>query len=157
MTKRSEYAAQLDEAKRSSTLQLLFKAARLLNEEALERAAKGGPRLRPSHTTLFPHIDLEGTRIVDLAARVGITKQAVSQLVDDLEALEVVERVEDPDDGRAKRVRFTKAGRRGLLDGLEVLRDLESELARSVGGTRMRELHDTLERLVERSEKRSKT
>jgi DNA-binding MarR family transcriptional regulator len=50
-----------------------------------------------------------------------VTKQAVSQLVDDLEAMEVLERVVDPDDARARRVRFTSRGRAGLLDGLAVL------------------------------------
>jgi DNA-binding MarR family transcriptional regulator len=147
------FAARLEDAKRESTLQLLFKAARLLNEEALVRVAsrRGRPSLRPSHTNLFPHIDLEGTRIVDLAARVGVTKQAVSQLVDELEAFGAVERVPDPADGRAKLVRFTKQGRKGLLDGLSVLRELEEELAGAIGTTRMRQLHEALALLVDRA------
>src|ERR1700730_13286920 len=110
------YRGRLDHAKTASTLQLLFKAARLIDEEALQRVAEtpGRPRLRRSHTSLFPHIDLEGTRVTDLAERLGVTKQAVSQLVDDLEAMAVLERVIDPDDARARRVRFTSRGRAGL-------------------------------------------
>jgi hypothetical protein len=49
----------------------------------------GRPRLRRSHTSLLPHIDLGGTRVTDLAERLGVSKQAASQLVDDLEAIGV--------------------------------------------------------------------
>src|SRR5688572_1477271 len=91
------FAAELEARKHESTLQLLFKASRLLDESALARVAArtGGPRLRRSHTGLFPHIDLQGTRITDLAERLGVTKQAVSQLVDDLEQLGILARTSD--------------------------------------------------------------
>jgi DNA-binding MarR family transcriptional regulator len=127
-------------------LQLLFKAARLLDERALERVSqrKGRPRLRRSHTSLLPHIDLEGTRITDLAERLGVTKQAASQLVDDLEAVGVLAREPDPDDARARRVVFTRLGREGLLEGLALLRDMESELARSIGDESMHGLRRAL-------------
>lgn len=145
------FAARLEEKKRESTLQLLFKAARLLDEEALQRVARepGRPRLRRSHTALFPHIDLDGTRVTDLADRLGVSKQAVSQLVDELESLEVLERVVDPEDARARRVRFTTKGRAGLLDGLQILAALEAEYAAILGPGRMKILHDTLATLVE--------
>lgn len=145
------FAARLEEKKRESTLQLLFKAARLLDEEALQRVAKepGRPRLRRSHTALFPHLDLEGTRVTDLADRLGVSKQAVSQLVDELETLEVLERVVDPEDARARRVCFTSKGRAGLLDGLKVLATLEAEYAAILGAGRMKALHDALAAIVE--------
>ena len=140
------FRARLEAAKRESTLQLLFKAARLLDEAALERIAQqpGRPRLRRSHTSLFPHIDLEGTRVTELAARLGVTKQAASQLVDDLEALGVLARVPDPDDARARRVVFTKLGREGLFDGLAVLHALEQELAAAIGENKLEQLHSAL-------------
>jgi DNA-binding MarR family transcriptional regulator len=140
------YRAQLEAAKSESTLQLLFKAARLLDERALERASQrtGRPRLRRSHTSLLPHIDLDGTRITDLAERLGVTKQAASQLVDDLEQIGVLARVADPDDARARRVVFTKLGREGLLEGLALLRELEQELVREVGKEPMLQLRAAL-------------
>lgn len=140
------YRAQLEAAQHESTLQLLFKAARLLDERALERASarSGRPRLRRSHTSLLPHIDLAGTRITDLAERLGVTKQAASQLVDDLEAVGVLAREPDPDDARARRVVFTPLGRQGLLEGLQLLRDMERELARAVGNDSMAHLRQAL-------------
>src|SRR5215471_3209929 len=97
------FQQNLDAAKQASTLQLLFKASRLIDEEAVRRVAaiEGAPRLRRSHTALLPHIDLGGTRVSDLAHRLGVSKQAVSELIDDLEAAGVVERLPDPDDARA--------------------------------------------------------
>jgi len=138
--------AELARVKQASTLQLLFRASRLLDEQALARmpTEAGRPRMRRSHTALLPHIDLDGTRVTDLADRVGVSKQAISQLVDDLEAAGVVSREADPEDARAKRVVFTPRGRQGILEGLALLRAMEAELAAEVGARRMEELRATL-------------
>jgi DNA-binding MarR family transcriptional regulator len=140
----------LEAAKHASTLQLLFKAARLVNELGVARVRErsGEPRLRPAHTALFPHVDLEGTRLTELARRVGVSKQAVGQLVNELEEMGVLERVPDPSDGRARLVRFTGGGA-GLLEGLAVLIELERELAGAVGAQRMAGLREALLALLE--------
>jgi DNA-binding MarR family transcriptional regulator len=143
----AEERAALEAAKRASVAQLLLKCARLLNEQAIARVREraGVPNLRPAHTTLFPHIDLEGTRITEIARRVGISKQAVAQLVDELEAMGGVERVPDPSDGRAKLVRFAhKRGKLSLLDGLEHLRALEGDMEAAIGSPHMQALRDAL-------------
>ena len=126
-----KFAARLEQAKAESIAQLLFKCARLLNEQALARVElpEGAPRIRPAHTSLFPHIDLAGTRLTDLAKRVGVSKQAVGQLVDELEQLGVIERVADPQDGRAKLIRFRQKRGKSLHDGLAHLKKFEDELA----------------------------
>jgi DNA-binding MarR family transcriptional regulator len=141
----------LDRIKQASVGQLLLKGARLLDERALGRFNREGPRvpLRPAHTSLFPHIDREGTRLTELARRLGVTKQAAGQLVTDLEALGVLERVDDPADGRAKLVRFTDHGLKALQHGLSVLRTIEGELERRLGRARMRALHEALAEVVE--------
>lgn len=135
--------------KRASTAQLLFRCARRLNERALERAAGQGLPAKASFTQLLPHIPLEepGARITTLASLLGISKQAVGQTVDELEALGVVARVADPSDRRARGVVFTEQGRRGLALGMEVLEGLEAEIGEELGKARMRALHDALEAL----------
>ncbi|MDF3068525.1 MAG: hypothetical protein K0R38_4126 [Polyangiaceae bacterium] len=139
--------ADFESKKRQSVAQLLFKCARLVNERAIERVNRESgpnPPLRASHTALFPHLTAEGVRGADLAKKLGVTKQAVSQLVAELEYWGVVEQVEDPKDGRAKLVRFTPKGEQGLLQGLAVLGALESELSDKIGKRRMQELHTAL-------------
>lgn len=148
-TEDPEYVARLEAAKRASVAQLLFKAARLINEAAVARVqGLGAPGLRVSHTALFPHIDLEGTRPSVLAARLGVSRPAVGKLVADLEAMGVVERVPDPQDGRAFLVCFSAAGRAALFHGLGVLRALEAELVATVGEARWAALHEALLVLV---------
>lgn len=149
------YARKLAAAKRQSPLQLLFKASRLMNEVALARTAQRGKApLRASHTQLLPHIALTGTRLSDLAERLGISKQATGQLVDDLEALGALERIADPSDGRAKLIRFTALGQEQLLDGLRLLGELERELEKDLGKPQLTALGRALERLIAFAERR---
>ena len=60
----------------------------------------------------------------------------------------MVERVSDPDDSRAKRIRFSRRGHAALMHGLGVLRELQDGLAAAVGARRMRELHETLKLVI---------
>lgn len=147
---RDAYAQRLGEAKANSTVQLLFKAARLLNERAIERLRQRTKKpVRIAHTSLLPHIDLEGTRLTDLASRLGVTKQAAGQLVDELVVMGMLERVADPADARAKLLRFSKRGKSALLDGLGVLHEIEEEIRAALGDATMRVLHDALASVVQ--------
>ena len=153
------FVARVEQAKAASVAQLLFKCARLLNEQAVASVAAddGGPRLRPAHTGLFPHVDHQGTRLTELARRLGISKQAVGQLVDELEAMGVLERVADPADGRAKLIRFSRTPGRTLLDGMAALQRFEAELGTELGEARMAALHDGLGALLALLETRART
>ncbi|XXY44240.1 MarR family transcriptional regulator [Sorangium sp. So ce269] len=140
--------AELEQRKRASLGQLLLRSARLLDERAVARVARHAPGVRRAHTALMPYIDLEGTRLTDLAERARVTKQAVGQVVEELEAMGVVERTPDPDDRRAKRVRFTPRGLKALLHGLGVLQELEEELTGSLGEKQMASLKKGLTALL---------
>jgi DNA-binding MarR family transcriptional regulator len=143
-----------DKAKRESTGQLLLKCARLWDEAAIARINReaGAPLYRPVHTKLFPHIALEGTRLGTLAERLGVSKQAVSQWVAELVALGVLELCADADDRRAKRVRFTARGVKGIHQGLAALGAIEAELAAGVGARRMAALGKTLAAILPKLE-----
>ncbi|MEL6544532.1 MAG: MarR family transcriptional regulator [Myxococcota bacterium] len=143
------FRVELEARKAANMPQLLFKAARLLNERAIgelrERAKL--PKLRASHSSLFPHIALEGTRLTDLARAMGISKQAVAQWVDELVEMGVLVRSPDPDDGRAKRIAFARGGK-NLLEGLSLLAEIEGELAGRLGQQRIDALRDGLSALL---------
>lgn len=132
-----------------STFELLFRAARLVNERAVGEIQRAGATgLRLAHTQLFPHISSDGVRLTEIARRLEVSKQAIGPLVDELVAAGMVERTADPADHRAKLIRWTSAGQAAVRHGLGVLAALERELAPRVGAARMAELADTLEALI---------
>lgn len=153
----SSFHDKLEAEKARRTLQLLFKAARLLNEEAIRRIrARTGKPFRVAHTSVLPHIDLAGTRLTELAKRLGVTKQAAGQIVDELAGFGLLERVADPADARAKLVRFSKKGQAAMLDGLAVLGELEGELRDVVGASKLATVHDALAAIVADAEEKEK-
>jgi len=153
----SDEADEFEARKRASLGQVLFKAARLFNEQAITRVReRTGHDIRTAHTAVFPHVDLAGTRLTELARRMGMSKQAAGQLVGELESMGVVERVADPQDGRAKLIRFAQEdGRLVLFDGLAVLMEFEAELAEELGRERVDALHDDLGVLLNALQRRS--
>jgi DNA-binding MarR family transcriptional regulator len=147
------FREELERRKRASLGQLLLRGARLFHERAIAKLGRRRPEVRAAHTQLYPHIDLEGTRLSELARRVGTSKQAVGQLVSELEAAGVLRRDRDPEDARAKRVSFTPRGRRALLHGLGVLGGIAGELEAELGRARLRRLREDLALLVDALER----
>jgi DNA-binding MarR family transcriptional regulator len=94
---------------------------------------KGFPRLRASHMNLLRYIDLDGTRITEIAARSLMTKQGVGQLVAGCERDGLVRTLADPEDGRAKIVTFTKLGRSIIEVEREVIERMDLELEKLLG------------------------
>ena len=146
-----ESRAQFEAAKRASTGQLLLKAARLLDEMALQRirAMPGAMPIRPAHSRLFPHLSSEGIRSTELAARLGVTKQAIAPLVADLVAWGLVEQVPDPSDGRARLVRWSVGAFEGLMHGLGVLAQVEAHWTEHIGAEKANALRDGLVALLD--------
>ncbi|MBJ22096.1 MAG: MarR family transcriptional regulator [bacterium] len=146
---RDDIERDFEAAKRASTGHLLIRTARLFNERAVARGETlRGLHLRPAHTALFPHLSLEGIRMTTLAERMGITKQAIGQIVAELERADVLCRVPDPSDGRAKLVRFTTEGYSALLAGFDTLQEIEEELAAELGEALMQRLNRDLGKLL---------
>mgnify|MGYP001826017013 FL=1 len=137
----------IDAAKQRNLGNLLLRSARLFDALAFERWSAGHPSIRRAHLQLMPHLDLAGTRITELARRAEISKQAVGQLVTDMEAGGYVERVPDPSDQRAKIVVLTKRGRDAVIEGLAVFDALKNELIAELGAEVVEGLIDGLERL----------
>ncbi len=120
----------IERAKQGNLGQLLLKAARLYNQICVTRMQRIHPTFTMAHTALLPHLEFErGVRPTELAQKLGTSKQAVNQLLNDLQRGGMVERTPDPVDGRARLVVFTEKGRRAVLEGLGVLKQLELEVS----------------------------
>jgi len=110
--------------------------------------SRGHTRLQPSHQIVFASIGAGGARLTALAERAGMTKQAMGQIVDDLEQLGYVDRSPDPADGRAKLVRFTPAGLEFVCDAAEVVSDIWQDYAKLLGEDELQQLQNTLHVLL---------
>lgn len=72
--------------------------------------ARGFEGVRPVHGFAFTRLAPDGATVTDLAAHLGVTKQAASQLVDELVRKGYAERRPHPEDARARLVVLTEAG-----------------------------------------------
>ena len=112
-----------------------------------ELRKSGHAEVRAPHGAVFQYLDDGGTRVAELAARAQVTKQSMSELVAHLERHNYVERVADPDDGRAKLVRTTARGREVYAIARQVVADVEADWATKLGARRFSELRGLLEDL----------
>jgi DNA-binding MarR family transcriptional regulator len=120
----------------------------IVDEMQRRMAEHGFADIREGHGCVFRFIDPEGSRLTDLAERSGYTKQAVGEVVVDLEERGYVERVPDPLDRRAKIIRLSARGREALELAETTFADIERELAERVGEDRMATLREVLEALT---------
>ncbi|MGE0295604.1 MarR family transcriptional regulator [Pseudonocardia sp.] len=121
-----------DGGERLVTLAVLMREAFVaLNEVVMGRLAEQGhSAVRSAHSAVFQYLDDTGTTVSLLAERARMTKQAMAELVQHLEAHGYVRRVPDPRDRRAKLVLPTDRGR----EVLAIARGLVPELEERVGG-----------------------
>jgi DNA-binding MarR family transcriptional regulator len=84
-----------------------------------------------------------GLRITDLGEDVLLTQPGMSRLIARLEVSGLVERAEDPDDGRAYRIRLTDAGARAQRQvGARHARHVAEIMARKLSRAQLLQLHD---------------
>jgi DNA-binding MarR family transcriptional regulator len=112
-------------------------------------AGEGYPDIRPGHGCVFRFIKVEGARLTDLAELAGMTKQAVGEVVADLERLGYVERVPDPEDRRAKIIRLTGRGWEAERTARRIFGEIEQRWTEEIGQERMAQLRETLELVIE--------
>jgi DNA-binding MarR family transcriptional regulator len=97
-----------------------------------------------------PHLNLvlypgpQGARPSELAARRGMSKQAVNYLLGELERLGYLERRPDPDDARSKRVILTPRGERAAHTIRDAVRGIEQDWERQLGKRRFEQLRSLL-------------
>ena len=86
-----------------------------------------------AHIHITRHLAIGGSRLTDLAASAGMSKQAMGDLVTQCEAWGLVARVSDPHDKRSKQVRFTESGLLWLEAFRHAVAQAEDEFKRAVG------------------------
>ncbi|MEV6026485.1 MarR family winged helix-turn-helix transcriptional regulator [Streptomyces sp. NPDC052036] len=72
--------------------------------------ARGFEGLRPAHGFAFARLSRGGATVTELAVHLGVTKQAASQLVDEIVRKGYAERRPHPEDARARLIVLTGRG-----------------------------------------------
>lgn len=140
-----------------SLLESLLRAARLLGEAAQARARHAGPSgLRVAHVALLSRLSPDGVSQSDLAADMGVTKQAVGPLVAELDKLGLVKRDKNPSDRRSQLVVLTREGLKAKTQSRTALDEIESDLGKELGPKGVSDLSKALHRLVDAARKEPK-
>jgi len=100
-----------------------------------------------AHLPVFGYPGPQGARPSELAARLGMSKQALNYLLGSLERAGYLERQPHPDDSRSRRIALTPRG----LSAVKVIRDAVAELETSwtqvLGPKRFAQLRKMLQEL----------
>ena len=132
-------------------LSVLLNAAERSLASRLEEGlrAAGFADLRAAHAQVFVAIDVEGSRLTDLAARAGMTKQAMGELVRYLEQHGYLDVAPDSRDRRAKLIRPTAHGWDAHEISTALVVENDRRLAERLGEQALRQLRAHLRRIGE--------
>jgi DNA-binding MarR family transcriptional regulator len=114
---------------------------------ANEMANRGYPWHLGARGEILAHMGPSGRSQSELTVALGMSKQAVQQLIDQLEADGVLKRVPDPDDRRAKRIELTELGLVDFAERNRVKRMIDAEYKSLLGEKAFAALTDALARL----------
>lgn len=132
----------------------LWRAAQLWRQRmAAEMAARGYPWHLEARGDVLSHLGPSGRSQTDLTTALGMSKQAVQQLIDQLETDGVVKRVTEPKDKRAKRIELTQLGLEDFAMRNKVKRAIGTEYQQKLGDAHFEALKIALTKLTEDSQK----
>lgn len=102
------------------------------------------PGLRPLHAVLLVPLAGGGRHASDLAETLGVSRQAVAQVITRLEEDGYLTRLADPGDARAKLICLTPRGRAALRAMRATALDVEEEWRQRLGQERLAAFRETL-------------
>lgn len=120
----------------------------LQDELYAQLRAAGFADLRDVHRPLLRYPPIDGLRPTELAADLGLSKQATNDLIRDMEAMGYLRLERDPSDGRARLIRYTERGWRLFDVGSRISRDIGQDWAKAIGQRRYDEFLASLRTIV---------
>lgn len=131
-------------------LALLLLAAGAAATDAIHAGvvAAGFADVRPTHGFAFVRLAPHGATVGELAEHLGVTKQAASQLVDELVRKGYTERNAHPDDARARLITLTDKGWACTRAADAAAANFAAQWASVLGDSTVAELRNTLIRVV---------
>ncbi|MFK4085841.1 MarR family winged helix-turn-helix transcriptional regulator [Kribbella sp. NPDC020789] len=128
---------EFDPAGADLSLASLFTGWALADELQRRLAADGFADSRFADGVVFQHLVAGPVTITTLAERLGVTQQAASKTVADLQARGYVTRRTDPTDARAKQVALADRGQAVIAAARTHRAALDTELRKALGPDRV--------------------
>jgi DNA-binding MarR family transcriptional regulator len=141
--------ARFDPRSADLSLASLFAGWALADELQRRLETAGLGRLRMADGLVFQHLVGGPRAIGELAERMGVSQQAASKAVADLERRGYVRRAADPADGRSRRAELTASGEAAVEAGRRERAAIEAELAERLGPRRVEAARRTLVDVVD--------
>jgi DNA-binding MarR family transcriptional regulator len=129
-------------------LLLLAAAAEVVDAIHAGVEAAGFDDLRPTHGYAFVRMSPRGATVGEIAEHLGVTKQAGSQLVDELVRKGYAARAPHPSDARARLIVLTDRGRACTLAADAAAADFLAAWRARLGDAATAALRDSLARVV---------
>ncbi len=142
--------ANLPRPDRKPLIALVDRANRALQADMVRTLHRHGhPEVKPAHKAVFGALSPQGSRAAEMAARAGMTRQSMGEVIRDLVDLGILEMRPDPEDGRAKLVTYSEHGLRVAGDGYQHLSEFERRFAEEFGEREYDVARDVLARIAE--------
>jgi DNA-binding MarR family transcriptional regulator len=108
---------------------------------------RGFNDLVAAHLDVFQYPGPENQRPSELARQARMSKQALNYLLGQMENLGYLERHEDGEDQRSKRIRLTQRGQAAVRAIREIVLEVEADWEQQLGARRFAQLRNLLEQL----------
>lgn len=129
---------------------LAYRAYRALAADMVDSAHRAGHAgIKQTHNAVFATLGPEGMRSVDLAARLGVTRQSMGEIVREMVALGILEMRPDPTDRRAKLVVYSEEGLRIAAEGFAHIQDLDRRFVAEFGEQNYQTARQVLRRVAQ--------
>jgi DNA-binding MarR family transcriptional regulator len=129
---------------------LLTAASRGVADRLIDAMRRAGlDEVRSNHGFVIRALGDGSLTLTELAARLGVSKQAAQKVVDDMERRRLLERVPSSTDRRAKGIRLTSRGHKVRRTAFATSEQLEAELRIDLGDEAVDAARAFLEHFVE--------
>ncbi len=131
-------------------LTALFAGWAMTDEVQRRLTEQGFGDLRFNDGVVIQHVLAAPLSITALAERMGVTQQAASKAVADLERRGLLSREPDPEDARTKLLQLTDHAREGVEATRALRKDLQDELEAEFGEARIEDARKLLAAVIGR-------
>lgn len=123
---------------------LLFHLADWIDQRHIAAIQRTFPDGRRTFNPVFIHLPADGCRLTDLARAANMSKQAMSEIVEEMISLGFLARFPDPSDRRAKIILRDEKGLEAHKAAMRAFAEIDQKLAKAMGQERLDKLRAEL-------------